>query len=78
MPEPALWTLSLQAFGAVVTLLALLAGAVHALTRLFPPPPAPSRTEASAGPDPFVVAAIHAAAQRAHPGARVTHIEESH
>lgn len=88
MPEPALWTLSLQAFAAVLVVLSSLAGALQALTALFRPAPAPAPAAgagrpaapgpepAATGPDPFVVAAVHAAARTAHPGARVVHLEE--
>ena len=81
MPEPVLWTLSLQAFAAVVVVLTLLAGALMALTALFRPAPTPPPGAAGSrpderGPDPFVVAAVHAAARTAHPGARVVHLEE--
>lgn len=91
MTEPALWTLSIQAFSAVIVVLALLAGAVRLLTLVFQaPPPAPAAAPAAppgapSGPapgddggasDPFVLAAIHAAVQRAHPGARVTRVDE--
>ncbi|NBC95202.1 MAG: hypothetical protein GVY27_02470 [Deinococcus-Thermus bacterium] len=85
MTQPALWLLSLQAFGAVVVLLAALALAVQALTWLFraPPAPASSATPAPAAPgaersapDPTVAVAVQAAAQRVRPGARVVRIEE--
>lgn len=81
MPEPALWTLSLQAFAAVLAVLTLLAGALRALTTLFRPAPAPPPAAGGSRPasnatDPFVVAAVHAAARTAHPGARVVHLEE--
>ena len=85
MTQPALWLLSLQAFAAVVVLLAALALAVQALTWLFraPPAPAPSATPAPATPrversasDPTLVVAVQAAAQRVRPGARVVRIEE--
>jgi len=95
MTEPALWTLSIQAFSAVIVVLALLAGAVRLLTLVFQaPPPAPVATPAAppgaspgassgtapaddaGGSDAFVLAAIHAAVQRAHPGARVTRVDE--
>lgn len=96
MTEPALWTLSLQAFSAVIVVLTLLATAVRLLTLVFqaPPPapvaapvaappagPAPGRADGAGGTDAggtdaFVLAAIHAAVQRAHPGARVTRVDE--
>jgi len=91
MTEPALWTLSIQAFSAVIVVLALLAGAVRLLTLVFQaPPPAPvaapvappgaspgtARAEGAGGSDAFVLAAIHATVQRAHPGARVTRVDE--
>lgn len=87
MTEPALWTLSLQAFSAVIVVLASLAAAVRLLTLVFQaPPPAPvaapvaaagpERAEGAGGSEAFVLAAIHAAVQRAHPGARVTRVDE--
>lgn len=91
MTEPALWTLSLQAFSAVIVVLTLLAGAVRLLTIVFHAPtpapaaapvaapvaaPAPGRAEDAGGSDAFVLAAIHTAVQRAHPGARVTRVDE--
>lgn len=83
MTEPALWTLSLQAFSAVIVVLALLAGAVRLLTLVFQAPPAvpveakvAARAADTGGSDAFVLAAIHAAVQRAHPGARVTRVDE--
>jgi len=87
MTEPALWTLSLQAFSSVIVVLALLAVAVRLLTLVFhaPPPapvaapvapPGPARGEGAGGSDAFVLAAIHAAVQRAHPGAHVTRVDE--
>ncbi|MDZ7706835.1 MAG: hypothetical protein U5J97_02870 [Trueperaceae bacterium] len=83
MTEPALWTLSLQAFSAVIVVLALLAGAVRLLTLVFPAPrvvpgedQVPAHATDAGAPDAFVLAAIHAAVQRAHPGARVTRVDE--
>lgn len=83
MTEPALWTLALQAFSAVIVVLAALAGAVRLLTFAFRAPPPvpveaknPARPVDAGGPDAFVLAAIHAAVQRAHPGARVTRVDE--
>jgi hypothetical protein len=81
MNEPELWSLSLQAFAAVLVVLGLLAAAVRALTFLFrPPPPDPSVAAAPrAGgdaTDPFVLAAIHAAARQVDPDAVVVRIDE--
>ena len=81
MNQPELWSLSLQAFGAVLVVLGLLAGAVRALTALFRPPlvdpsvPA-APPEGGDGPDPFVLAAIHAAARQVAPDAVVVHVDE--
>jgi hypothetical protein len=91
--EPALWMLSINAFGAVLVLLSLLAVAVWTLTVVFaPPPPAPV---AVAGPgaavpgpgatgpasprseDAAVIAAIHATVRQVLPGGVVSRIEEA-
>jgi hypothetical protein len=79
--QPELWSLSLQAFGAVLVVLGLLAAAVRALTALFPPPPvepsAPAAPPAGGGAsDPFVLAAIHAAARQVAPDAVVVRVDE--
>jgi hypothetical protein len=71
---PDLLLISLFAFGVVFLLLALLAGIMHLLTRIFPVRPADG--DASV-PDPALLAAIAGAAAAAHPGMAVTHIEES-
>lgn len=115
MQDLALWNLALQAFAAVLVVLAALAGAVMVLTRAFGRAPfgptgrrgAPSAaaaasphasasggarsgmpsgppSEATPGsphapgtpPDPFVMAAIHAAVRHLAPGAEVTRVDE--
>lgn len=91
MQDLALWNLALQAFAAVLVVLAALAGAVMVLTRAFgstPPtggerPQAPGASTVAAsqhapGPpaDPFVMAAIHAAVCHLAPGAEVTRVDE--
>jgi hypothetical protein len=71
---PDLLLISLFAFGVVILLLALLAGIMHLLTRIFPVRP----EDGDAGaPDPALLAAIAGAAAAAHPGMAVTRIEES-
>jgi hypothetical protein len=66
--EPDLLTVCIAAFLAVVTLLGVLAGAIHLLGVVFP--------EREGGTDPAIIAAIHSAAASAYPGMRVTKIEE--
>jgi hypothetical protein len=77
-PAPDLLLISVFAFLAVFTLLAVLAGVMHVLTRLFPerPKPGAGAGPAGGGPDAAVVAAISAAAAAAYPGLVVRHIEE--
>jgi Na+-transporting methylmalonyl-CoA/oxaloacetate decarboxylase gamma subunit len=85
--EPALWMLSINAFGAVLVLLSLLAVAVWTLTVVFvPPAPAPvavaNAGPASPGPsappeDAAVIAAIHATVRQVLPGGVVSRIEEA-
>jgi Na+-transporting methylmalonyl-CoA/oxaloacetate decarboxylase gamma subunit len=85
--EPALWLLSINAFGAVLALLTLLAGAVWLLTVVFSPPtPAtvgvslPESREAAPDAvgreDAALIAAIHATVRQVLPGGVVTRIEE--
>jgi Na+-transporting methylmalonyl-CoA/oxaloacetate decarboxylase gamma subunit len=83
--EPALWMLSINAFGAVLVLLSLLAVAVWTLTVVFAPSPAPVAVAnpVPAPPDPSasaedaaVIAAIHATVRQALPGGVVSRIEE--
>jgi hypothetical protein len=69
MTEPDLFVISVTAFLAVLVLLSVLAGIIRVLTALFPEP--------AAGPDDALIAAVHTAAARAHPGMRVTNIEET-
>jgi len=69
MEETALWIICLNAFIAVMALLGLLAGALRALTLLFP-------EKADTSPDPVWAAAITHAVAAQWPGARVTRIEE--
>lgn len=86
MNEPALWMLSINAFGAVLVLLSLLAVAVWTLTVVFAPPaPVPvavaTTGPASPGPnappeDAAVIAAIHATVRQVVPGGVVSRIEE--
>ena len=91
MDTPELWLLSVSAFTAVMLLLALLAVTIRLLTLAFPapavaggprtagPPVAPSAAGPPAGSgatDAAVLVAIHAAAQRVLPGARVSQVEE--
>lgn len=81
MSQPELWSLSLQAFAAVLVVLGLLAAAVRALTAVFPPPgvapavPAAPHADGDAS-DPFVLAAIHAAARQVAPDAVVVQVAE--
>lgn len=68
MTEPNLFVICAAAFVAVLSLLSLLAGLIRLLTALFPPPEAQD--------DSALIAAIVAATTRAHPGTRVTNIQE--
>jgi Na+-transporting methylmalonyl-CoA/oxaloacetate decarboxylase gamma subunit len=85
--EPALWMMSINAFGAVLVLLSLLAGAVWLLTVVFAPPAPASVATPAAGPtaasahgagfeDAAVIAAIHATVRQVVPGGVVSRIEE--
>jgi len=82
LDQPALWTLSISAFTAVMLLLGLLAVAIRLLTWVFaaPPPVAAAPVAAGAPPaapgaaDAPTLAAIHAAVQRLLPGGRITHV----
>ncbi len=69
MAEPNLLLVCITAFIAVILLLALLAGAIRALTVIFP-------EKTAEGPDAALLAAIHSAAAVAFPGRKVTRIEE--
>jgi hypothetical protein len=66
--EPNLFVICAAAFVAVLSLLSLLAGLIRVLTALFPAPEAQ---------DAALIAAIATAATRAHPGTRVTNIQEN-
>lgn len=68
MTEPNLFVVCAAAFTAVLALLSLLAGLIRALTALFPP---------VVDHDPALLAAITSAAARAHPGTKVTNIQEN-
>jgi hypothetical protein len=85
--EPALWMMSINAFGAVLGLLSLLAGAVWLLTVVFSPPAPLPAAAAIAGPsdappdasrlqDAPIVAAIQATVRQLLPGGVVSRIEE--
>ncbi|MDG4554373.1 MAG: hypothetical protein P9E24_09020 [Candidatus Competibacter sp.] len=89
MEEPNLFLICLNAFVAVIGLLAALAGALRGLIELFPEPPGTAVQPPTSIPrrplpdaprsetdDTAVAVAIAAAANAAAPGARVTHIEE--
>jgi hypothetical protein len=69
MTEPDLLSISIFAFAAVFGLLSLLAILMRLLTAVFP-----AKTD---GPDSALYAAISSAASLAHPGTRVTRIEEN-
>jgi len=79
---PELWLLSVSAFTAVMLLLALLAVTIRLLTLAFPAPAVVAGPSAAGPPagsgatDAAVLVAIHAAAQRVLPGARVSQVEE--
>ncbi len=82
MDQPALWLVALNAFVAVVVLLAVLAGAIRLLSVVFPeraaPAPAPAAVDASAPTlDAPTLAAIQVAVQRALPGGRVVRVERT-
>ena len=68
MSEPSLLMVCLQAFTAVMTLLAILTGVMRLVIALFP--------EEKSGLDTAVVAAINQAVSTLIPGVTVTHIEE--
>jgi hypothetical protein len=79
--QPALWLVALNAFAAVVVLLAVLAGAIRLLSVVFPeraapatPAPAPTGTSVLDAP---TLAAIQVAVQRALPGGRVVRVERT-
>ena len=83
MDQPALWLVALNAFAAVVVLLAVLAGAIRLLSVVFPERAAPVPATATAAPsgatalDAPTLAAIQVAVQRALPGGRVVHVERT-
>jgi hypothetical protein len=66
--DPSLLVICATAFVAVMLLLSLLAGVIQILMILFP--------EEDKGADPALLAAVHTAAAAAHPGHRVTSVEE--
>ena len=68
MSELSLLTVCLQAFTAVMLLLATLTGVLRLLITLFP--------ETKSGPDEALLAALNQAVQKVLPGATVTKIEE--
>lgn len=68
MNDPDLLFVCVAALAAVFLLLGVLAGTMRGLTALFP--------ASAEGDDTALVAAIAAAAAAAHPGRRVTRIEE--
>ena len=87
MNQPELWTLSLQAFAAVIVVLGLLAAAVRLLTAVFraaEPAAVPAAADAvpapaagpGATPDPFVLAAVQAAARQVAPDAVIVRVDE--
>jgi hypothetical protein len=67
MTEPNLLLISISAFAAVILLLSFLAAVIRLLTIIFPE---------GDGPDAALLAAISTVAVRAHPGTRVSRIEE--
>jgi hypothetical protein len=80
--HPALWLVALNAFAAVVVLLALLAGAIRMLSVVFPErAAAPATNPVVAGRpnalDAATLAAIQVAVQRALPGGRVVHVDDA-
>ncbi|MFN2321691.1 MAG: hypothetical protein ABR510_01855 [Trueperaceae bacterium] len=84
MDQPALWLVALNAFAAVVVLLAVLAGAIRLLSVVFPERAVPARAsgatranDATATLDAATLAAIQVAVQRALPGGRVVRVERT-
>lgn len=84
MDQPALWLVAVNAFAAVIVLLAALAGAIRLLSVAFPVRTAPaSATAATAAPDATAtldaptLAAVQVAVQRALPGGRVVRVERT-
>ncbi len=81
MDPPALWLVALNAFAAVVVLLAVLAGAIRLLSVVFPertaPAPEAPAVDATAMLDAPTLAAIQVAVQHALPGGRVVRIERT-
>ncbi len=81
MDQPALWLVALNAFAAVVVLLAVLAGAIRLLSVVFPerasPAPTTAAADAAAMLDAPTLAAIQVAVQHALPGGRVVRIERT-
>ena len=80
MDQPALWLVAMNAFAAVVVLLAVLAGAIRLLSVVFPERAAPAPATAAADAialDAPTLAAIQVAVQRALPGGRVVRVERT-
>lgn len=88
MDQPALWLVAVNAFAAVVALLAVLAGAIRLLSVAFPEraasaPAAPATAPTGATTaiadsvalDAPTLAAVQVAVQRALPGGRVVRVE---
>jgi hypothetical protein len=81
--QPALWLVAVNAFAAVVLLLAALAGAIRLLSvafpeRIVPAPVADPVVAAGAGTlDAPTLAAVQVAVQRALPGGRVVRVERT-
>ncbi len=83
MDQPTLLLVALNAFAAVVVLLAVLAGAIRLLSVVFPErsvlaaAPTPTLGAAASTLDAMTLAAIQVAVQRALPGGRVVRVEPS-
>ena len=87
MDQPALWLVAVNAFAAVLLLLAVLAGAIRLLAVAFPERaavasanPASAATAVADATTPLdapTLAAIQAAVHRALPGGRVVRVERT-
>ena len=83
MDQPALWLVAINAFAAVVVLLAALAGAIRLLSVVFPErivvaaAPTPAVGAAATTLDAPTLAAIQVAVQHALPGGRVVRVERT-
>jgi hypothetical protein len=71
MTEISLLLVCAVAFLAVTLILGVLAGVIRLLTALFPERPSDESDD-----EPWI-AAVHAAVALAHPGARITNVEET-